>query len=231
MDQTWEVTTDAFFRSAEEVRALMIGVREGRPVYLSDVAEVIDGPEEAESYVRIGFSRRVLEAREEPLDHPSRPAVTLALAKKSGTNAVAEALARVRSQKAAFLPEGTPLERTDVAVQDFERDLRGVPEVTSFVSYVGTASPMDFNGMVRHYDLRADGHQASIRINLATKARRAMQSHPMALRLRAGLEAIARRHDAALQIVERPPGPPVLATPHAASKYLGSAGRRGPRAL
>ncbi|WP_305043362.1 efflux RND transporter permease subunit [Geoalkalibacter sp.] len=110
------------------------------------------------------------------------------------------------------LPEGSTLEATDRMVRDFEAYLRGVPEVTSFVSYVGSPSPMDFNGMVRHYYLREAPHLADIRINLADKNERRMQSHALALRLRQDLEALARRHGVLLAIVETPPGPPVLAT-------------------
>ncbi|KIH76155.1 Multidrug efflux pump subunit AcrB [Geoalkalibacter ferrihydriticus] len=110
------------------------------------------------------------------------------------------------------LPEGSTLEATDRVVRDFEAYLRGVPEVTNFVSYVGSPSPMDFNGLVRHYYLRQEPHLADIRINLADKDKRRMQSHALALRLRSDLEELAQRHGAALKIVETPPGPPVLAT-------------------
>jgi multidrug efflux pump subunit AcrB len=469
-DQRWKVTTNAFFTDVEAVRNLMVGTRGGRPIYLTDVADVVDGPAEADAYVRLGFSRRYLEDQGESPHRATRPAVTLALAKKSGTNAVEvvdEAMNRLRDLEASFLPdgvevtvtrdygataanksstliqslgfavvtvvvllalalgwrealvvalavplsfsgalfvsyllgytinrvtmfalivslglivddpitnvdniqrhireskadaeratlnavqevlppviistlaivvsfaplffitgmmgpymapmaadvpltvgfstlfsltvvpwvslqllretagtategavpgwihrsyratvgpfldsrpgrwglfagvvlllvgslslvvlrqvpvkmlpfddknelqlvldlpEGTTLERTDAATRAFERYLEGVPEVTSFVSYVGTASPMDFNGMVRHYFLREGGNVASVRVNFVPKADRDMQSHPIALRLRDDLQAIAKEHDVNLKIVERPPGPPVLAT-------------------
>ena len=110
------------------------------------------------------------------------------------------------------MPEGTPLEATDRVIRDFETYLKGVPEVTNFVSYVGTASPMDFNGMVRHYYLRESGNLADIRVNLADKRRRQQQSHEIILRLRKDLEKIAARHGAELKIVEVPPGPPVVST-------------------
>ncbi|MDQ7832969.1 MAG: efflux RND transporter permease subunit [Desulfovibrionaceae bacterium] len=110
------------------------------------------------------------------------------------------------------LPEGSTLESTDRAVRDFEAFLRTVPEVTTFVSYVGTASPMDFNALVRQYSLRADSNQADIRVNLLHKGQRAMQSHAIALRLRHDLEALAARHGARMRLVETPPGPPVVAT-------------------
>ena len=472
-NRNWDVTLDAFFREAEEVRAIVIGVHDGETVRLGEVARVVDGPEEAEHFVRIGFSRRFwTEQQDAPGPAPSRPAVTLTFAKKSGTNAVEvvdDALRRLSELKASFLPddveveitrnygetaanksstliqslafavitvvvllgialgwrealvvalavplsfsgalfvsyllgytinrvtmfalivslglivddpitnvdniqrhvresrtgpveatlaavqevlppvlistlaivvsftplffisgmmgpymapmaadvpltvgfstlfaltvvpfvslrllrktagsaasgegavpvwiydtyrtvvgpfldrrparwglfvgvvllltasialvltrqvpvkilpfddknelqlvvdmpEGTPLEKTDRAVRAFEGHLRGIPEVTSFVSYVGTASPMDFNGLVRHYFLRSAEHEASIRINMASRKARAMQSHPIALRLRNALKEIADRHGVNLKIVERPPGPPVLAT-------------------
>jgi multidrug efflux pump subunit AcrB len=52
------------------------------------------------------------------------------------------------------LPEGSTLERTGAAVAEFERYLATVPEVTDYSSYVGVPSPIDFNGLVRHYSFR-----------------------------------------------------------------------------
>jgi multidrug efflux pump subunit AcrB len=110
------------------------------------------------------------------------------------------------------LPEGATLEQTDRAVRALEAHLAGVPEVTDYTSYVGLASPMDFNGMVRHYYLRQGPNVADIRVNLAAKDRRASQSHAVVLRLRDRLTAIAREHGVNLKLVEVPPGPPVMAT-------------------
>ncbi|OGV55554.1 MAG: acriflavine resistance protein B [Lentisphaerae bacterium GWF2_52_8] len=108
--------------------------------------------------------------------------------------------------------KGTSLERTDAAVRDFERYLAQVPELVDYVSYVGLASPMDFNGMVRHYYLRKGDNLAELRLNLADKKNRTMQSHAIALRMRNELQTIADRHHAKMKIVETPPGPPVLAS-------------------
>jgi multidrug efflux pump subunit AcrB len=108
--------------------------------------------------------------------------------------------------------EGTTLERSDAAVRDFEVFLGTVPEVTDFTSYVGVASPMDFNGMVRHYYLRRGENVAELRVNLVAKKSRRTQSHALGLRLRDDLTALADRHGANLKIVEVPPGPPVIAT-------------------
>jgi len=110
------------------------------------------------------------------------------------------------------LDEGTTLERADAAVRELELYLAGVPEVTDFTSYVGLASPMDFNGLVRHYYLRRGPNVAELRVNLVGKKHRKQQSHGLNLRIRDDLTAIAGKHGALLKIVETPPGPPVLAT-------------------
>ncbi len=110
------------------------------------------------------------------------------------------------------LPEGTTLERTDAAVRDFEASLAGVAEVVDFTSYVGVASPMDFNGLVRHSYLRRGPNVAEIRLNLVDKNSRTHQSHSLGLRERDKWTAIAARHGARLKVVETPPGPPVLST-------------------
>ncbi|MEX0774841.1 MAG: efflux RND transporter permease subunit [Phycisphaeraceae bacterium] len=110
------------------------------------------------------------------------------------------------------MPEGTTLERTDAAVTALATYLQGVAEVTDVSTYVGTASPMDFNGMVRHYYLRQAANVGDIRVNLLPKRSREQQSHAIGLRLRDGLGAIARQYGANISIVEAPPGPPVLQT-------------------
>jgi len=110
------------------------------------------------------------------------------------------------------MPEGTPLEATDAVVRDFENYLRRVKEVENFTSYIGVPSPMDFNGMVRHYYLRHGPHLADIRVDLALKSHREQQSHAIVLRLRNELTQIANQNNAKIQLVEVPPGPPVLAT-------------------
>jgi multidrug efflux pump subunit AcrB len=110
------------------------------------------------------------------------------------------------------MPRGSTLEATDTVARDLGRYLAMVAEVTDYESYVGLASPMDFNGMVRHYYLRAGGHVGDIRINLLPKEARVQQSHEIALRIRPDIERIAKAHGANVKIVEAPPGPPVLAT-------------------
>lgn len=110
------------------------------------------------------------------------------------------------------MPEGTTLEKTEAAVYAMANYLVRVPEVTDVTTWTGTSSPMDFNGLVRHYYLRQGANVADIRFNFIGKKYRSQQSHAIGLRLRNDLKAIAERYGANIKIVESPPGPPVIST-------------------
>lgn len=110
------------------------------------------------------------------------------------------------------LDEGTTLERTAAVMHELESVIAQQPEVIDFTTYVGNPSPIDFNGMVRHYYLRSQTHQAEMRINLVGKKNRQQQSHAITLRLRDQLTEIVQQHGGKLRLVELPPGPPVLAS-------------------
>lgn len=110
------------------------------------------------------------------------------------------------------MPEGTTLDRTDAVARRLAAELAVQPEVRDYEVYVGTASPMDFNGMVRHYFLRTGANVADIRVNLASKEKRVQQSHQMLLRVRKPLTELAQSLGANIKLVEVPPGPPVLST-------------------
>ncbi len=108
------------------------------------------------------------------------------------------------------MPAGTPLENTAAALHELGAFLAQQPEVLHLQAYAGTASPITFNGLVRQYYLRADAEQGDLQVNLVDKRHRQDQSHAIAQRLRPALEAIAKRHQARVQVVEVPPGPPVM---------------------
>ena len=110
------------------------------------------------------------------------------------------------------MPEGVSLERTAALTRELGDYLRTVPEVTDFQSYVGTAAPYNFNGLVRHYFLRNAGNMADIQVNFVDKGQRSLQSHELAKRLRPPLKEIGDRYGARLKVAEIPPGPPVLST-------------------
>jgi len=110
------------------------------------------------------------------------------------------------------MPKGSSLESTDQVAAALGRYLATVNEVSSYQSYVGSASPMDFNGMVRHYYLRQGANLGDIRIVLADKTLRRQSSHDIALRIRPEIDHIEKQYGANIKIVETPPGPPVLST-------------------
>ncbi len=109
------------------------------------------------------------------------------------------------------LPEGTRVEKTDTVLREMADSLSQHNEVTSLQMYAGTAAPINFNGLVRQYYLRQAPHLGELQVNLVDKSARDDKSHAIATRVRPELTAIAKRHGAAVKIVEVPPGPPVLA--------------------
>jgi len=110
------------------------------------------------------------------------------------------------------MPEGTPLEETARVTGLLARESLRVASVTSVQSYVGSAAPYNFNGLVRHYFLRRASHQADLQVNLLPKEERSEQSHGIAKRVRELLAPIAAKAGARIQVAEVPPGPPVLQT-------------------
>lgn len=107
------------------------------------------------------------------------------------------------------LPEGTTLEETARVTKRVTEYVRTIPELRDYQAYVGTASPFNFNGLVRHYYLRDQPHEADIQINLVAKEERRAQSHEIAQRIRPAVQQIGRQYGANVKVVEVPPGPPV----------------------
>ena len=110
------------------------------------------------------------------------------------------------------MPEGTALPVTANVAQQMTQKLRTMPEVTELQSYVGTASPFNFNGLVRHYYLRQAPHMADIQVMLLDKNDRERSSHEISVDARRMLTPLAKQLGARIQVVEMPPGPPVLQT-------------------
>ncbi len=110
------------------------------------------------------------------------------------------------------MPTGTTLEDTERVARELARATLNQPEVTSVQTYTGTASPYNFNGLVRHYYLRRGPNVADIQVNLLGKDERKAQSHEIAKQVRARLQPIADRSAARIKVAEVPPGPPVLQT-------------------
>ncbi len=101
------VQAGTFLTSADEIGDLVVGVQEGKPVYLRDVARVSHEADLPEQYVWLG-SGPASAAKGLP-ESGKFPAVTLAVAKKAGTNAVQIAktvIERFAQLEGTFIPEG-----------------------------------------------------------------------------------------------------------------------------
>ncbi|MCP5372933.1 MAG: efflux RND transporter permease subunit [Hyphomicrobiales bacterium] len=110
------------------------------------------------------------------------------------------------------MPEGTALPVTANVTQQLAAELLKIEEVTAIQTYSGTASPFNFNGLVRHYYLRQDSWLGDIQVQLLPKGEREASSHELAERARAMLTPLAQQLGGRIQVVEMPPGPPVLQT-------------------
>ena len=110
------------------------------------------------------------------------------------------------------MPEGTTLERTNAVAKEVALSLKDVPELHNFQVYAGTNAPINFNGLVRHYDLRQGSNIADVQLNLVDKSKRDQQSHDIAKRIRPIVQKVGEKYNANIKVVEVPPGPPVMST-------------------
>ena len=110
------------------------------------------------------------------------------------------------------MPNGTTLEQTERVAQLLAEETQKQREVVNIQTYAGTASPYNFNGLVRHYYMRSGPNVADIQVNLLPKDARKLRSHEIAKQVRQRLLPIAERYGARIKVAEVPPGPPVLET-------------------
>ncbi|MCF8179675.1 MAG: efflux RND transporter permease subunit [Sulfuritalea sp.] len=108
------------------------------------------------------------------------------------------------------MPVGTPLEETAKVLREISAEIAQVEEVADYQAYAGTASPINFNGLVRQYYLRSAPEMGDIQVNLVDKAHRDRQSHEIAVSVRDRVVAVALKHGGNAKVVEVPPGPPVM---------------------
>ena len=108
------------------------------------------------------------------------------------------------------MPVGTPVEDTSRVLREIGAYLMTIEEVKDYQAYAGTASPINFNGLVRQYYLRAASETGDLQVNLVDKHHRKRQSHEIAVAARQEVMAIAAKYHGNAKLVEVPPGPPVL---------------------
>ena len=109
------------------------------------------------------------------------------------------------------MPESSSLEHTAAIARQVSAKISLLPEIRAIAVYVGTPSPIDFNGMVRRYYQRTGAHMADLRLTLVDKDLREHQSHAVVLRLRQILKPM-NVDGINIKVVEVPPGPPVMST-------------------
>jgi len=104
------VHTGGFLKTIEDVKSVVAGLHDGKPVYLRDVADVIDGPEEPSQYVFFGTGPAAVEKNTADHMSPKRvfPAVTLTVSKRKGANAVSvshRVLERIHRATGSVIPD------------------------------------------------------------------------------------------------------------------------------
>ena len=109
------------------------------------------------------------------------------------------------------MPESSSLEHTAAIARQVSSKISLLPEIRAIAVFVGTPSPIDFNGMVRRYYQRTGAHMADMRLTLVDKDLREHQSHAVVLRLRQILKPL-NVDGINIKVVEVPPGPPVMST-------------------
>ncbi|MDY6792100.1 MAG: efflux RND transporter permease subunit [Thermodesulfobacteriota bacterium] len=100
------VHVGGFLNTIEDVRRVILGTHGGRPVYVQDVATIEDGPAESDQYLFFGTGPASAESHIKNRDR--FPAITLTVAKRKGTNAIAVAekvLHRIKDVRGTIIPD------------------------------------------------------------------------------------------------------------------------------
>ena len=109
-DTEFVVNTGKFLESVEDVENLVVGVHFNQPIYLKQVATIIDGPELPLNYVSLGFGQASDKASSYKSEYP---AVTISVAKRKGADAMTiadEILAKVEHLKKTLIPDDVHVE-------------------------------------------------------------------------------------------------------------------------
>ncbi|GAL68450.1 efflux RND transporter permease subunit [Jejuia pallidilutea] len=111
-DTEFIVNTGKFLESVTDVENLVVGVQQNQPIYLKQVAKIIDGPEVPQNYVSLGFGKGSEKAKEYQSEYP---AVTISVAKRKGADAmkIAEVIIdKVEHLRTTLIPEDVHVEIT-----------------------------------------------------------------------------------------------------------------------
>jgi len=111
-DSEFLVNTGKFLTSVTDVENLVVGVQQNQPIYLKQIAAIVDGPEVPQNYVSLGFGQ----ASEKSTEYRSEyPAVTISVAKRKGADAmkIAEVVIdKVEHLRTTLIPDDVHVEVT-----------------------------------------------------------------------------------------------------------------------
>lgn len=111
-DTEFLVNTGKFLESVTDVENLVVGVQQNQPIYLKQVAKIIDGPEVPRNYVSLGFGKGSEKAQVYQSEYP---AVTISVAKRKGADAmkIAEVIIdKVDHLRTTLIPDDVHVEIT-----------------------------------------------------------------------------------------------------------------------
>lgn len=109
-DTAFSVETGNFLSSADDVGNLVVGINQGQPVYLKQIAQVEEGAETPNQYVLFGYGKA--DAKNAGTYKSNYPAITLSVAKKKGADAMKlseQILNKVEHLKKELLPNDVHL--------------------------------------------------------------------------------------------------------------------------
>ncbi|KAB7528911.1 AcrB/AcrD/AcrF family protein [Flagellimonas olearia] len=111
-DTEFHISTGNFLESKEDLENLIVGTKQNQPIYLKQVATVLDGPELPKNYVSLGFGAASLKSETFKSEYP---AVTISIAKRKGADAMKIAdvvLDKVEHLKSNLIPADVHVEVT-----------------------------------------------------------------------------------------------------------------------
>ncbi|WP_439153095.1 efflux RND transporter permease subunit [Winogradskyella sp.] len=111
-DTEFIVNTGKFIESVTDVENLVVGAQQNQPIYLKQVAKIIDGPEVPQNYVSLGFGQGSEKASEYKSEYP---AVTISVAKRKGADAMKIAdviIDKVNNLRKTLIPDDVQVEVT-----------------------------------------------------------------------------------------------------------------------
>ncbi|WP_417214368.1 efflux RND transporter permease subunit [Bizionia sp.] len=111
-DTEFLINTGKFLETVTDVENLVVGVQQNQPIYLKQVAKIIDGPEVPQNYVSLGFGKGSAKSSEYKSEYP---AVTISVAKRKGADAmkIAEVIIdKVDHLRSTLIPDDVHVEIT-----------------------------------------------------------------------------------------------------------------------